>query len=856
MTDTFSTALSTKIQSHDDFWKDFAFIQSYGIKKSLLSNDQTTLDFSEVEVTLINRLLYSASVFSQTNNEKNKFLAQTIALSILISTKDLNIRERTTNILAEIGNFPSIKYINENFTNHSSSFLSDLKVKLLRCINTISIGNKDIPLTDFQFKVWNDLPIMSAGSISAPTSAGKSFLIIEYLCQKIAHESEFIAVYIAPTRALLAEVYRKISLRLSNEKDVRLSTVPSLDSENRKKQIFVLTQERLHVLLSITDLNVNLVVIDEAQNLADGTRGMILQDCLERLKQINNKIQIFLLSPGAEGFLEIGRLLGLETISVNETALSPVLQNRIIVKAVDGEAKELELSLLSSNGVIKIGNFKTTRGIGDSTTRLAACALELGSGGGSLVYATGPADAENIANQLTADIATQESNSLKELSKFIKAHIHPEYGLAEMVLHGVAFHYGKMPNLLREAIETAFRTGDIRYLVCTTTLFQGINLPARSVFINTPTRGRGVVLDSALLWNFAGRAGRLGQDLVGNVFLVDYHNWKDQGLTEAAKFKVSSAFTETVINHFDKVARAISGDMPLLNPQDNTPNNIRAAAGLILARASKNQSKALLLRNIKLSDEQRDVLDIEATNALENLRLSAHIIENNWTANPYGLQRLAEKLRNKINKNEIEDLIPIHPRERKSFERYVKIFRRISIEILGMNNQSPYGALVATYAIPWMQGTPYPVLLNKWVNYKRKKSPQAHINNLVRTGFEFIEDVLRFQMVQLGKAYIDVLQMVLIETNNNHKLKEIFDFSLALELGVSSPSGRAFVELGASRITALTLEALFPDSELTTALAREKLSQLNTRAINLSPIIISELVELGLIEEMPDTTNL
>mgnify|MGYP000228665978 CR=1 FL=1 len=70
----------------------------------------------------------------------------------------------------------------------------------------------------------------------------------------------------------------------------------------------------------------------------------------------------------------------------------------------------------------------------------------------------------------------------------------------------VEYEYGldAPPSLLREALEASFKqevTG-LKYLVCTTTLAQGINLPARSVFINTPKRGRGENLDPALLWNF------------------------------------------------------------------------------------------------------------------------------------------------------------------------------------------------------------------------------------------------------------------------------------------------------------------------------------------------------------------
>lgn len=851
MPEEFATVLSGQIQSHKNFWNDLLLLRTAAVRYSVLknSNVELTASYSDTEKERLSRLLYSASVFCQTSSENNKELAQIIALSALLSTPDENVKERSQKILAEIGNFPSVKYIEEKFDSDSSDFLGKLHISLLMALNSVAIGDSDIPLTDFQLDIWKGLPASKFVSISAPTSAGKSFLLKEYLCQRAISDEKFTAVYIAPTRALLAEISQNISERLSAFPEIRISTVPSLDSEDRPKQVFVLTQERLHVLLAIADVRANIVIVDEAQNISDGTRGMILYDCLERLRKSNETAQIFLLSPGAEGFSEVGRLLGIGDIDIKETSLSPVLQNRILVKAAEGNPKEFLLSLLGQTEITEIGRFSTERGIADPATRLAVAALELGGEGAALVYATGPVDAEKVASQLTAGIKAKPSSTLKDLSKFIKDHIHPEYGLAAMVLHGVSFHYGRMPTLLREALEGAFRSGKIRYLVCTTTLFQGVNLPARSVFINTPTRGKGVSLETAHLWNFAGRAGRLGKDLVGNVFLVDYHQWKDQELNQPAKFKVKAALSETVIHHFDKVLSAINGDMPKLNRRDPVPSDIRAAAGFLLARATNDRSPELINRLNTLSIGQRKLLTNTAKECANALRLSASVLENNWNVDPYGLQRLADRMRVKIENGEVEELIPIHPREAGAYQRYMGIFSRLGRQVLSQQGGYKYGAFIATYAIPWMSGMPYPVLLGKWIDYYKIKKPKATINDLVRTGFDFIEDVLRFQMVQLGKAYIDVLHDVLNESGLGDRRTEIFDYSLALELGVSSTSGRAFIELGASRITALALEALFPDSELTPTQARNHLAELNVDAVSLSPVIVAELLQLRLIVE-------
>ena len=848
MADDFASALAERIQSHKEFWTDLSELQVAGVRSSVLNASSLAPGEAEDLGRRFGRLLYSASVFAQTANEDNQALAQTIALSALLVSPDDNMRERTESILAQIGNFPALHFLGEQREERSSSFLSRLQVRLLRAVNSITVGNTERALTDFQFGVWGALQNAQTMSISAPTSAGKSFVIIEYLCRKVQSGAGITAVYIAPTRALLAEVHRKLSDRLADSEHTRVSTVPALDAEHRPKQIFVLTQERLQVLLSVAKLNVDLVIVDEAQNLADGARGMILQDCLERIRLVNGNVQMFLLAPGAEGFEDVAGVLGVSRIEEKETNLSPVLQNRILVKTIEGDPKRFSLSLLTAQGVVDIGQIPTERGVADPATRLAVAALELGKQGAALVYARGPAEAEGIASQLATDMPASSSPTLADLAQFIRQHIHPRYGLGAMASHGVAFHYGRMPTLLRDALEVCFRSGHIRYLVCTTTLFQGVNLPARSVFINTPTRGKGAALDPAQLWNFAGRAGRLGQDLVGNVFLVDYHKWKDQPLDKRVKFRVQSALSRTLRDHFELVVDAVNGKMPKLNPRDSVPGEVRAAAGLLLARASSDRGTALMKRLTVLTGEQRKALEAAASEAAHGLGLPTSLLENNWTVDPYGLQRLASRMREKITDGAIDDLIPLHPREADAYQRYVSIFNRAAREVW-QYKAGAFGSFVANYAVPWMRGVPYPILLGRWIKYHQEKNPKKPVNTLVREAFDFIEDMLRFRMVQLGKAYLDVLHYVFEETGLGARRREIFDYALALELGVSSTSGRAFIELGTSRITAIALEGLFPDSEMTPNQARARLQKLNVEAVSLSPVIVAELRSLHLVPE-------
>lgn len=459
---SFADQLSSRILAHHQFWNDLDSVSARGLMSEIGASADNSNDVSDLFPETTERLVYSASVFAQTNSDSHRSLAQRIALySSLVSHNPL-VQEASTRILASIGNFPGVAQLERRPGGCRPSLRTSLTNSLLREMNTEEIGGVQVPLTDFQRSVWELLPTGLNVAVSAPTSAGKSFVVLAQLCERVEHEQGFYGVYVAPTRALLAEVNEKLNTRLAHVSDkVRVSTIPTLDSESRSGQVFVLTQERLMVLLSITSIRFDMIIVDEAQSIGDDIRGMILQDCLEQCRARNPAAQFVFLAPGATGFDALGNSVGIEQIDVKSTILSPVLQNRIVVTPDAANPNHLQLKLLDSRKTVELGRVIGSRGFLNEKTVLAAVALELGSKGASLVYGTGPSQTEKIALQLATDRPRNTTPALLELSKFIKDHVHPRYSLAERVLHGVAFHYGKMPSLLRESIESAFKRDDI-----------------------------------------------------------------------------------------------------------------------------------------------------------------------------------------------------------------------------------------------------------------------------------------------------------------------------------------------------------------------------------------------------------
>ncbi len=806
----------------------------------------------------LSRILQSASVFAQASTDGNKALAQDLALYSIFAASEIQQQESARDIISALGNHPGVSQLNETFQLQYRTFRSYVADRLHRKHNAVSIEGVETSLTDFQLDVWDRVKFGKAVAVSAPTSAGKSFVVMEYLCQTVLAHDRFSVVFIAPTRALLSEINGKISSRLAAYPEVRVSTIPTPDHSQRPKQVFILTQERLQVLLAVSNICFDLVVVDEAQSIGDESRGIILQDCLEQAIERSAETRFLFVAPSAEGFEQIEAATGVSSISVAQTQLSPVLQNRIIVSPIAGSPRQLQLKLIMGTRYVSLGVLSGSRGFEVPDTILAAVALELGTGGASLVYGPSPAQTEKIAGRIASGLELESSSKLTELSNFIKNHVHEKFSLATQVLKGVSTHYGKMPSLLREAIEDSFKTGYLKYLVCTTTLFQGINLPARNVFIDTPTRGRKgqkSPLDPAALWNFAGRAGRLGKDVVGNVFLVGYEDWGSKPLTDKKRFTITPSFRKTVTEFPSEVKMGLSdGIIPSQKELAAAPA-IRSAVGLMVSRAASGTLRSFLRRSLgdDVDEETRENYAFMAESALEHLRLPAEIIKTNWTIDPFGLARLFTRINELVSAGDITDLIPIHPNSTSAdpMDVYFAIYRRINRYVLNNINIS-YVYKVTFTSLSWMRGLPLPALIANVIDRAEKSNKEKlrfkpiNYDSHIRKVFDFIEDQLRFTYVQLGRAYIDLLRHSLEHHGYGAKAKAIYDFPLALELGVSSAAGQAFVELGLSRIAASTFEQLIPNSNPTPDEARKWLAGLAGTEFQLSGVIWEELYRKGL----------
>ncbi|XP_034627890.1 probable ATP-dependent RNA helicase DDX60 isoform X4 [Trachemys scripta elegans] len=156
--------------------------------------------------------------------------------------------------------------------------------------------------------------------------------------------------------------------------------------------------------------------------------------------------------------------------------------------------------------------------------------------------------------------------------------------LKTLALRGIGYHHASVEQRGRQLVEMLFRMGFIQVVTATGTLALGINMPCKSVVFTQNS----VYLDALNYRQMSGRAGRRGQDLLGNVFFYDIP--------------------------LPKVDKLIKSNVPQLRGQ--FPLNISLALRLMLLAAKaddKEDAKAKVLSLLKhslLSFNQPRVVEI------------------------------------------------------------------------------------------------------------------------------------------------------------------------------------------------------------------------------------------------------
>lgn len=335
-----------------------------------------------------------------------------------------------------------------------------------------------------QSRIYNLLTSGRNVVLSAPTSMGKS-AIVDSL---IASNKFSTVVIVVPTIALIDETRR----RIQNSFGHAFQIIHHGSQEKRKKNaIYVLTQERVNERKDLR--NIDLFILDEFYKLAyskeDRSRVIALNIALSRLLSVSK--QFYMIGPYIDGFR------GMENLE-KEYIFIPSEFNTVAlnVHEYNINPNNIEAKNKSLNNIMREHQGQT------------------------IIYCKSQKSIDQVVTFLDRLPITSGSPELEAYNVWLNKLYGRDWCYSRALARGIAVHHGTLPRALQQKSVELFNSKKVKYLICTSTLIEGVNTAAENVVIYDNKRST-TSLDDFTRKNISGRAGRMNQYLVGNVYCLE-----------------------------------------------------------------------------------------------------------------------------------------------------------------------------------------------------------------------------------------------------------------------------------------------------------------------------------------------
>lgn len=809
------------------------------------------------------RLLLAGSILARSSERVDLEAALRIATAAIAIGDKAQIRDAGAVLLGKLSNFRAValageRGLLEDGLEERLGVALRLEAQRREMDRSILVKSSGawLQVNDFQQRFWTNAGRPNWLSASAPTASGKTFLVLQWLVDQIRIGEVKLAIYLAPTRALVSEIETNIQSLIGKDNSIEVSSLPlrgkfDAAGASEKRLILVFTQERLHLLANTlgSDLSADLLIVDEAHKIGDNQRGVILQDAIERTNRANPDLKIVFISPATQNPEELltDAPNGVATVSVNSDTPT-VLQNMIVADQVARKPKLWALAVRQQDTLLPLGTLELASTPNGPRKQLAFIAAAAGQRGGTLVYVNGAAESEKVADlisQLQPKPAVIEPE-LAALADLARKGVHPRFSLATVVERGVAFHFGNMPSLIRLEIERLFRSGKIRFLVCTSTLIEGVNLSCRTIVLRGPQKGRGRAMEPHDFWNLAGRAGRWGDEFQGNIICIspsDKTAWP-KGVPQRARFPIKRE-SDAVLELGDQLIEYLAGrntdDLSSLTSSDRF-EQVGAYLLTTYMRLGSITTASLAKRH-DLATLRK--LDQTLETLASQIEIDVELAARHPGVSSIGLQRLLDHFRDY--RGDLENLLPADVASIDSYDRFVTILGNINTYLYPAFGPENVNRLYALVIVNWLSGLSLASMIRRSIEWHIDAGKSYHLPALIRNTMDLVEQIARFKAPKYLSAYMDVLHFHLRQIGREDLIDQELniDIGTQLEFGVSSGTLLSLLGLGLSRMSAVALYEKIARDDLSEADCVEWVTDRRDRleTLEIPLIIIREVRE-------------
>lgn len=368
--------------------------------------------------------------------------------------------------------------------------------------------------------------------LSASTSFGKTHIAFEII-KKMEYPN---VALIFPTIALLSENLERIlnnengSYTLLKEK-YQLHTLSQVD-EFGHRNLFIYTPERFLSFLekNSNKINFDFVFVDEVykidnEYIIDEEARENERDTAYRLAVYyglqNTATDILLAGPYVEFFGEgkknynnsfdtFCKKNDIEVLNYNEYEIVRKNYKDIISKNAFEIQGGVEVKLSTNNKTNRL--IQALEGIVSNNQNAIVYCPETGKRAG----------VEKYAEEIIKSKIFNSHNYLdyQDLLEHIESNFPSDWILIEALKNGIGIHHGLIPKYIQKEIVSLFNSSNIKVLISTTTITEGVNTSAKNLIVMKNKKGD-KVLKKFDAKNIAGRAGRFGFHYSGEVLALD-----------------------------------------------------------------------------------------------------------------------------------------------------------------------------------------------------------------------------------------------------------------------------------------------------------------------------------------------
>lgn len=348
-------------------------------------------------------------------------------------------------------------------------------------------------------------------SVIAPTSYGKSELILSAVKE---YAGKNICV-LTSTKALLIQTKKRVQ-QISKGIFPKIVVHPEMYNPNDLSCLAVLTQERLlRIFKKDPQLSFDCIIVDEAHEmLEDDSRSRTLANVIIVAQKRNPEVAFKFLTP----FLADSTNLKARytTYDIEGFKVSEYIKTEKYFLYDLRNHTGLKLYDQFLNKYLPISD---NRNLGFEEDVVKAY-----SAGKNIIYLNKPTDIEKFALALADVLPEVDSELIQTACDNISEYLQPQYNLLTCLRKGIIYHHGSVPDAIRIYIEDLYKKDDaVRYVITSSTLLSGVNLPAERMFILDNKRGRSNLSHDSFK-NLVGRVCRFSEifnDETGTLYRLE-----------------------------------------------------------------------------------------------------------------------------------------------------------------------------------------------------------------------------------------------------------------------------------------------------------------------------------------------